>query len=224
MRRPAREQKARRTGYRPLSRLRSLILGNSGGIVGLAGALAGLRGRASSGLGFAALEVFPQRRSQSPLPLRLLQRLWRLVHSRDLRSAGGEQRNPGDRPCACATLCIVARIAPVATAFHHSHLCACGRRCRSSVVEHPLGKGEVVSSILTGSTRNGPSRICRVQPPQAQRKNSGEISLGRNNATSGHTIISTSTPSIGSSMIMASLSASTMRMPATAHEIIRQRP
>ena len=26
--------------------------------------------------------------------------------------------------------------------------------CRSSVVEHPLGKGEVVSSILTGSTRN----------------------------------------------------------------------
>src|SRR4029077_13497826 len=27
------------------------------------------------------------------------------------------------------------------------------RRCRSSVVEHSLGKGEVVSSILTGSTR-----------------------------------------------------------------------
>src|SRR5262249_7610509 len=27
------------------------------------------------------------------------------------------------------------------------------RRCRSSVVEHALGKGEVVSSILTGSTR-----------------------------------------------------------------------
>ena len=25
--------------------------------------------------------------------------------------------------------------------------------CRSSVVEHPLGKGEVVSSILPGSTR-----------------------------------------------------------------------
>ena len=28
------------------------------------------------------------------------------------------------------------------------------RRCCSSVVEHPLGKGEVVSSILTSSTRN----------------------------------------------------------------------
>ena len=26
------------------------------------------------------------------------------------------------------------------------------RRCRSSVVEHSLGKGEAVSSILTGST------------------------------------------------------------------------
>ena len=31
------------------------------------------------------------------------------------------------------------------------------RRCRSSVVEHSLGKGEVVSSILTGSTTNSPS-------------------------------------------------------------------
>jgi hypothetical protein len=28
------------------------------------------------------------------------------------------------------------------------------KRCRSSVVEHSLGKGEVVSSILTGSTIN----------------------------------------------------------------------
>jgi hypothetical protein len=27
-----------------------------------------------------------------------------------------------------------------------------GRRCRSSVVEHSLGKGEVESSILSGST------------------------------------------------------------------------
>ena len=30
------------------------------------------------------------------------------------------------------------------------------RRCRSSVVEHSLGKGEVVSSILTGSTTKSP--------------------------------------------------------------------
>src|SRR5436305_3722402 len=36
-------------------------------------------------------------------------------------------------------------------------------RCRSSVVEHPLGKGEVVSSILTGSTidRHGSSSLSR---------------------------------------------------------------
>src|ERR1700736_5466257 len=32
-------------------------------------------------------------------------------------------------------------------------------RCRSSVVEHPLGKGEVVSSILTGSTRKSPDLL-----------------------------------------------------------------
>jgi hypothetical protein len=30
--------------------------------------------------------------------------------------------------------------------------------CRSSVVEHPLGKGEVVSSILTGSTTSTPDK------------------------------------------------------------------
>ena len=30
------------------------------------------------------------------------------------------------------------------------------KRCRSSVVEHPLGKGEVVGSIPTGSTSNQP--------------------------------------------------------------------
>jgi hypothetical protein len=32
----------------------------------------------------------------------------------------------------------------------------CLLRCRSSVVEHSLGKGEVVSSILPGSTRKSP--------------------------------------------------------------------
>jgi hypothetical protein len=35
--------------------------------------------------------------------------------------------------------------------------CVC---CRSSVVEHSLGKGEVVSSILTGSTRNLLQKKC----------------------------------------------------------------
>src|SRR3954466_16053098 len=45
----------------------------------------------------------------------------------------------------------MARIAAFAAAsLLNSHP---ARRCRSSVVEHSLGKGEVVSSILTGSTR-----------------------------------------------------------------------
>jgi hypothetical protein len=35
------------------------------------------------------------------------------------------------------------------------------RRCRSSVVEHPLGKGEVVSSILPGSTILAHHLTCR---------------------------------------------------------------
>ena len=40
---------------------------------------------------------------------------------------------------------------------HRSDFSA-ARRCRSSVVEHPLGKGEVVSSILTGSTTKRPGK------------------------------------------------------------------
>src|SRR5438128_1787318 len=38
--------------------------------------------------------------------------------------------------------------------------------CRSSVVEHPLGKGEVVSSILTGSTRNARQIRASDTPPK----------------------------------------------------------
>ena len=55
----------------------------------------------------------------------------------------------------------VARSCPLQLAVVHGprnpvrDFWSCGRlrRCRSSVVEHSLGKGEVVSSILTGSTR-----------------------------------------------------------------------
>src|SRR6516164_8994743 len=55
------------------------------------------------------------------------------------------------RARACAMPGRVARIAALAPIGRFSHP---ARRCRSSVVEHPLGKGEVVSSILTGSTRD----------------------------------------------------------------------
>src|SRR5262245_64234714 len=53
---------------------------------------------------------------------------------------------------ACAIFTPVARIGALASIA----IFAIARRCRSSVVEHPLGKGEVVSSILTGSTTKAP--------------------------------------------------------------------
>ena len=49
------------------------------------------------------------------------------------------------------------------------------RRCRSSVVEHPLGKGEVHSSILCGSTSLLIEIVGRF----------GEVLLGRSNAAPG---------------------------------------
>ena len=61
-------------------------------------------------------------------------------------------------PAACAAKSPVARIAPILLPFalnsvqHRPADTAAKARCRSSVVEHSLGKGEVVSSILTGST------------------------------------------------------------------------
>ena len=57
-----------------------------------------------------------------------------------------------------------------------------------------------------------------------QRRNSGEISCGRNSETRGQTITSASTISIGTSMIAVSLMASRIRIPATAQEIIRHSP
>ena len=55
-------------------------------------------------------------------------------------------------------------------------------------------------------------------------RNSGETRLGRKSATCGQTIRSARTASMGISMISVSLSASVMRMPATAQAIMRQRP
>src|SRR4029077_543323 len=57
-----------------------------------------------------------------------------------------------DWPLACAGMPPMASIAPP---FHLGYwpLSRHPACCRSSVVEHSLGKGEVVSSILTGSTR-----------------------------------------------------------------------
>src|SRR5258708_32286288 len=54
------------------------------------------------------------------------------------------------RPRACARGGLVARIGRVAGPFWPSPVS--GARCRSSVVEHSIGNGEVDSSILSGST------------------------------------------------------------------------
>ena len=65
------------------------------------------------------------------------------------------QGRPGRRleARACANSGHVARIATFAAVLNPVDFRKPARRCRSSVVEHSLGKGEVVSSILTGSTR-----------------------------------------------------------------------
>src|SRR5205823_5821811 len=61
-------------------------------------------------------------------------------------------------------------------------------RCRSSVVEHPLGKGEVESSILSGSTTCGGGNQRGFAPiPRARRRrlgqNKGRIQNCRKNVT-----------------------------------------
>jgi hypothetical protein len=53
---------------------------------------------------------------------------------------------------ACASSGPVAMGRRTAGRFPFPPISPAAGRCRSSVVEHPLGKGEVVSSILTGST------------------------------------------------------------------------
>jgi hypothetical protein len=62
---------------------------------------------------------------------------------------GELSERPAQQPCV-ATPHVPRNRATLGARF----LAVCPvRRCRSSVVEHSLGKGEVVSSILTGSTR-----------------------------------------------------------------------
>jgi hypothetical protein len=143
-----------------------LMSGNSGGIVGL---ILGLgvrpgRGCAPFRLGFATLEVLPQRRAQAPLLACLLPALVRafgpIVHGGKDTNRRGAKEGPLCGGCRGRSV-----LAPLWTLwqgsphsrphFFYSHP---ARRCRSSVVEHSLGKGEVVSSILTGSTRKSPSR------------------------------------------------------------------
>jgi hypothetical protein len=130
----------------------ALILGNFGGIVGLAGWVPRRSGGAALGLRLTALEVFPQCRGEPPLLHGLFGCFRSIVHGPKIwpsRAAGkvpsGARRLRHFAPCGKDRR---ARGRIPISRFHTA------RRCRSSVVEHPLGKGEVVSSILTGSTTN----------------------------------------------------------------------
>src|SRR4029450_2909189 len=143
------------------------IVGNSGGIVGLSTARVG-RHRASFRLGLAALEILPQRDAQTPPLPHPICALGTIVHGTRL-GAGGARRKAlwrRDRPLDGARL---RHFRPCGKDRRRSRprsilLLPPASRCRSSVVEHPLGKGEVVSSILTGSTnKSGTSRICPRQ-------------------------------------------------------------
>src|SRR5712692_2070078 len=137
--------------------------GNSGGIVGLGGAYRVGAAGAGFRLDLAPLEIFPQRRPQAPLLPHLLRALSPLVHGCKITARGRATealRCEWSLEGAC-----LRHVGPYgkdrsARAPMHWSIFASRRRCRSSVVEHPLGKGEVVSSILTGSTRHAP--ICAL--------------------------------------------------------------
>ena len=138
-----------------------LMSGNSGGIVGLTAGLIGRlglrpgRGCAPFGLRLAALEIGPQRRPQAALLAGLLGALRTLVHGGKIKGRRQAMEALLARPWLRARC--LRRFGPCgkdrrfAAAF--LAISQPARRCRSSVVEHSLGKGEVVSSILTGSTR-----------------------------------------------------------------------
>src|SRR5262245_40042974 len=130
--------------------------GNSGGIVGLGGPCRAGALRAGFRLGLAPLEILSQRRAQAPALPHLLRALFPIVHGRKTTTGRhATEASRRDRPFHGARLRHVrpcgkdrsARAPFLIGRFSHP-----ARRCRSSVVEHPLGKGEVVSSILTGST------------------------------------------------------------------------
>ncbi len=152
------------------------IVGNSGGIVGLSTARVG-RNRAAFRLGLAALEILPQRDAQTPPLPHPICALGTIVHGTRL-GAGGARRKAlwgRDRPLDGARL---RHFRPCGKDRRRSRprsiflLLLPASRCRSSVVEHPLGKGEVVSSILTGSTdKMGVSQFAPLQNHAEQSKN-----------------------------------------------------
>ena len=136
------------------ARLALILPGNSGGIVRLGACWLGRSGAAFR-LRLAAFEVLSQRRAQTPLPSQLLCAFVTTAHRHNIRSRREVSEDPrSDPPSNGARLRHFRPCGKDRRARFHPLFSQSARRCRSSVVEHPLGKGEVVSSILTGSTRN----------------------------------------------------------------------
>ncbi len=100
-------------------------------------------------------------------------------------------------------------------------------RCPSLPTPAPDGAGgDLVCPRHSRAKRSAdPSMTAPFAPRLSdQFKNSGEIRLGRNSETFGHMMIKASTTSIGISMIIVSLIAERMLMPATEQAIIRHSP
>src|SRR2546425_12214118 len=100
---------------------RSLIPGNSGGIVRGSGMFGNRRrGRARFRLRLAALEIFPQRRREAPLAPFLLCALGAIAHAGKLTAARHHAEAPRrdwpGRARACAICALVASIAAFAAA------------------------------------------------------------------------------------------------------------
>ena len=75
-------------------------------------------------------------------------------------------RSAGRRRASCCARGPVAYPRQLGHPWTLGVLRASQRCCRSSVVEHSLGKGEVVCSIHTGSTRSSPRLATAKAPPR----------------------------------------------------------
>src|SRR5262249_32511538 len=95
----------------------------------------------------------------------------------------GQRCNLRRSPCACESpMAVSAAFAPL-------HL-GCERSCcRSSVVEHPLGKGEVECSIHSGSTRKIKQLVDYKEESHFLGKHAGKHGAPDDVITKGHLAI-----------------------------------
>ena len=122
------------------------------------------------------------------------------------------KKPPRHRPVTVRSVCLRWTASPVQA--HLRDLVAPGRDAADAVARAAVDHLREVPLL---AHRRGIERQLHHSVP-------GGNSLGRNSGICGKMMISASTTNIGISMIITSLSASTMRILATAHEIIRHRP